>query len=274
MCSRSFMKRDNGFMDFDTFKKIVDEISLYNSGIRFVRHGEPFLHPKILKMVNYAENKGVLTFISTNGSILSEKIANILESKLSVLRFSFQGIDKKSYELMRNNKRYDTVVQNIIKLVKERKRFQSRKPFVIVNTTVTNENSSDIKNFKEYWNKIVDKVEIGWTSFARLETTVNRIKHLIPTESLHRTYTPCTEVRTKLSINWNGDITPCCEDINGELVLGNIYSMSLLDAWQSNSLNNLRELVGKKLLLDKIPHCSNCYKTTNKFNELKKSKQG
>ena len=264
------MTRELGYMEYDTFKKIADELSLHDSGIRFVRYGEPFLHSRILEMVEYAENKGVPTYISTNGSFIGGKFDEIFNSGLSVIRFSFQGVDREGYELMRNTNKYALVSSNIKKLVKERAKRNIEKPYIILNTTITDEKSTDIEKFKIYWSKIVDKVEIGWTSFARLENVVDRIKYLVPTESVKRTYTPCTEVRTKLSIDWNGDITPCCLDINGELTIGNINSMSLSDAWKSRNLNNLREMVGEKLLLKKIPHCRNCYKTTNKFNDLKK----
>ena len=276
MCNRQIMTRKKGYMDFDLYKKIVDQISLYECGLRFCRQGEPILHPRIFEMVEYADKKGVLTFISSNGSLLNRnRIEALLESNLDVMRFSFQGVAEEGYELMRNSRgtnKYKLVVRNIEKLVNQRTQKGLSRPFIILNTTVTNENAEQIEKFKKNWTKIVDKVEVGKTTFSRIEgKCYEKLKYLIPTESFERVYTPCVEIMIKLSINWNGDITPCCSDYDGFFVVGNITNMPLSEAWTAKKVNKLRETVSFNLRHKELDLCSRCYKVETKFDESKRN---
>lgn len=92
------------------------------------------------------------------------------------------------------------------------------------------------------------------------------------TESFIRRYEPCTEVLTKLSVNWNGDITACCADYDNFMILGNINFGTLKEAWESRKLNMFRDMLGDKLKHAQLPLCRDCYSAENKFNELKKNK--
>jgi MoaA/NifB/PqqE/SkfB family radical SAM enzyme len=53
MCPRHAMKRDKGFMSDEIFRKIIDECAKYKTPIRFIRFGEPFLHPNIVEFCEY-----------------------------------------------------------------------------------------------------------------------------------------------------------------------------------------------------------------------------
>lgn len=275
-CSRQMMKRPIGYIDMDVFKKIVDEISNYDCGLRFSRWGEPLLHPKIFDMVKYANERGVLTFVSTNGFLLNESmLEKVFQSGLDTIRFSFQGVTREGYKLMRNTKdakQYDIVCGNIERLVKERDKRKSDRPFIIMNTTITDETEDEVREFKEHWGEIVDKVEVGNTTFSMLEGEgLERVKDLIPKESFERTYTKCAEILLKLSIDCNGDITPCCGDYDKFLTVGNVKEMSLLEAWNSDKINELREMVSYAMRHGELELCKKCYYTEKKFDELKTS---
>ena len=63
MCFQSSEKSrpEPGYMDFSVFKKIIDEGVIYGlCSIKPTFRGEPLLHPKIVDMVKYAKNKGIL----------------------------------------------------------------------------------------------------------------------------------------------------------------------------------------------------------------------
>ena len=70
-CGQQAMTRPKGFMS-ENFKKIVNECSQYNTPIRFIRWGEPFLHPNIIEFSKYVKSKGLLLHITTNGLAMKE----------------------------------------------------------------------------------------------------------------------------------------------------------------------------------------------------------
>lgn len=67
-------------------------------------------------------------------------------------------------------------------------------------------------------------------------------------------------------ITTDGDVLPCCFDIFGEQVLGNIANQRFLDIWNSGKYIDF----GRNLAMHrKLPMCVNCLpsncKTTNKI---------
>jgi MoaA/NifB/PqqE/SkfB family radical SAM enzyme len=71
--SPSFAKADDigECLDFLLFKTAIDEgIPLGLKQIKFTG-GEPLLHPDFMKMADYATEKGIRTWMETNGTLLS-----------------------------------------------------------------------------------------------------------------------------------------------------------------------------------------------------------
>ncbi len=81
------MQRVKGMMNFDLYKSIIDELK--DTPAEFVylhQFGESLLHKKITDMVDYASENGLQVGMSTNGTLLNEKISErILNSKLDFL---------------------------------------------------------------------------------------------------------------------------------------------------------------------------------------------
>lgn len=290
MCNRNIMDRKIGWMSIDTHNRIIDEVAKYNHlgvGVRYVRHGEPTLHPDIGEMLKYASSKNVLTCLSTNAFTLDNVADCILETGLDYLRISFQGVNAKSYDQMRdkdNTGKYLKVCRNIFDFMMKRNQKQLDRPYVSIGTSVTTESDKEKEIFKQFWGDIVDEVQIGITTFSRLEARSKEINEFVSTsgysEEKIRFYQPCTEVLTKLSVNWSGDISACCSDVNGDLIIerdsgekANIHNTSLKEAWLSNYLKDLRKLLGTALRHKEIYPCKECYREnlTNKFKKIAKN---
>lgn len=270
MCSRRIMTRKLGYMDWDTYKRIIDETSQYDAGVRLVMYGEPFLNKEIIDMSKYARNKNVLLFISTNGLLLSEDVCRkIVAAGIDEVRFSMQGTDRVGYDKMRVNGDYDLFVKNVRLLLQVRNALGSEVPFISLSTSVTKETKKAKDDFKMFWSDIVDSLNIDVTSFVYVEH-LDEVKEYLDDELVDRTHKPCIGVMTKLAVTWNGDITACCSDYDGKLVIGNIRNISIKEAWESGKLNGIREVVGKACNHERIAMCSKCYQVTTKFDNLKK----
>ena len=264
-CGQQTMERTKGFMNEKIFKKIVDECSKYDTPIRLIRWGEPFMHQKIIEFCKYVKEKGLLLHITTNGLMVKEEqILEIINLEVDSIIFSFQGVTKEEYQLMRNNQLYDKLKKNIFKFVELRG--NKLKPFIHISTTVTNESAKQIKEFKEYWRDKVDSIDIGKTNLLYLSANqiksfglTNKLESLKEKETIQKVYRPCTEVYRKLSVNWDGKVSACCGDFDDFLIVGDINKSSLENIW-----NNSEELKIFRKLLDKNKHkcltlCSKCY---------------
>jgi len=270
-CGQQAMTRDKGFISEEILKKVVDECSKFNAPIRFIRWGEPFLHPKIIDFCKYIKSKQLLLHITTNGLAMKESdMKSLIELEVDSLIFSFQGATKEQYEVMRNNHRYDELKANVLKMVELRGDME--KPFIHISSTMTNESKVEIDNFVNYWGHIVDSVGVGKTNLSRLSChqiksfeTIKKLEWLKKQETIKKYYRPCTEVYQKLSVDWDGKVTCCCGDFDNFLTVGNLDHSTLFEIW-----NNSRELKIFRELLDKNMHksltiCSTCYHTYEEF---------
>jgi len=269
MCSRQIMQRPIGFMGMDIFRKIVDEVKEYDSAIRFSRWGEPTQHPKFSVALEYARSNNVLSYISTNAFSSTDRIIKLYHAKPDVIRFSFQGTSKETFEKFRFPAIYDVVARNIRMIFSMREEDKSDIPYMIISSSLTNETEEEKETFKKYWLKYVDRVEFSKTSFSRLDY-VGRVKDVRGEESISRVYKPCTEIVTKLSVNYNGDVSVCCADYDNFLILGSLYTSTLKTLWNSDRMTKLRDMLGEKLLHQQLPLCATCFTEDSKFDDLKK----
>ena len=264
-CGQQAMTREKGFISEGTFQKVIDECSLYNTPVRFIRWGEPFLHEKIIDFCKYTKSKDLPLHITNNGLVIKESdMKALIEMDVDSVIFSFQGTTKEQYEMMRNNKLYDKLKSNILKLVKMRD--DKPKPFIHISSTVTDESEMEIETFINYWGQIVDSVDVGKTNLSLMPDqkiksaeAAKEIKILRKQETIKKNYGPCNEVYQKLSVNWDGKVTCCCADYDDFLIVGNTSDDTLYHIW-----NNSGKLKAFRELLDNMLHrsltlCSTCY---------------
>ncbi|RLF38608.1 MAG: radical SAM protein, partial [Thermoplasmata archaeon] len=110
-----------GYMDFEVFKKIIDEVKGHTHDISIHHRGESLLHPKLPDMIRYATESGVYVKLHTNATLLSEKKSiELIESGLNLLSFSFDGYGKEEYEKIRIGANFEKTLENIKNFIKIR----------------------------------------------------------------------------------------------------------------------------------------------------------
>ena len=274
-CGQQTMMRHKGFIFEEVLRKVVDECSLYRAPIRFIRWGEPFLHPQIIDFSKYVKSKGLILHITNNGLAIKESdMEALVKLEVDSLIFSFQGVTKDGYEIMRNNSRYDELKANVLKMVDLRG--GREKPFIHISTTVTNEPIRDIRRFVKYWGGIVDSCGVGRTNLSRLSAHqikslkfLEKLELLKQQETVKKIYRPCAEVYQKLSVDWDGKVSCCCSDFDNFLTVGDLSESTLFGIW-----NNSRKLAIFRELLDNNMHqsltvCSTCYPAYDLIKDAK-----
>jgi MoaA/NifB/PqqE/SkfB family radical SAM enzyme len=105
-------------MDFDDFKRIIDEVGQYLYYLVLFRGGESFMNKRFLNMVEYAyENTGAKMNISTNFSFgLSDTQLEIIAQCFSLVDVCLDGVTQETHSQNRIGSQYDKVFQNLLKL--------------------------------------------------------------------------------------------------------------------------------------------------------------
>jgi radical SAM protein with 4Fe4S-binding SPASM domain len=236
--------RPAGFMSHGTFIKILKECARYNCHIRFVRWGEPLLHPELTKFIGAVKGSGLLCHINTNGMFIDDEFCvKVIKYGLDSIKFSFQGIDKYSYEKIRCGANWEKLILGIKRL--HDYCFHKRRPHISIGTTITNETPDEVEHFKSKMLEISDEVNVG--------RTVNIIN------PAPNGLTPdCPEMFDKLSINWNGTVTMCCADWNNTLTVGHLEKSTLSDIWNSKEADYYRKMIVDNRHGELIP-CQSCH---------------
>jgi len=223
------IQRKSGYMTDATFLAILDEAVKYGVAMRFVRWGEPLLHPQCFEFISTAKKYGVPTHMNTNGYFMDDECVELMIKYLDSVKFSFQGVTRDEYFKWRRQDYFRELIGWVETLHKKRKSLKS--PYIHVGTTVNGSEEKDIEQYKKALSSIADRVTIGKTE--NLKTKVC-------------TLNPCPEVFNKLSINCNGDVTACCADYDGKMVVGNIHKESLYHIWNFNpKLEEIRTKIAK-----------------------------
>ena len=145
MCPNSVMPKEKyGFMEYELFKKIIDEAKYFIGSAFIFLGGESLLHKDIFKMIAYAKSNGIRPLLHTNATLLNENnISRLFETGLDYISLSMDGFDKETYEKVRVNAKYEETLGNIINLLKIKKARNLKKPYTVIQTLLT-----DYKNYK------------------------------------------------------------------------------------------------------------------------------
>lgn len=138
-------------LPFDLVKKTIDELREIGTRTLFLAGGgEPFIHPRIMDILECAKNNEMRVCINTNFTLLDEeKIKRIVELKVDHIHVSLLAGSSKSYILIHPNKtettffRIKELLKYLAKLKEERN--QPIHPHINMYYVIFNTNYLDIK---------------------------------------------------------------------------------------------------------------------------------
>ena len=256
--------REKGYMSDKTYYKLLRDISGHQVGLRFIRWGEPTLHPKMCKYIKAAKKEGHLCHINTNGVTINKLIDDILEAGLDSVKFSFQGVNEESYERIRQGGNFKNVIANIKDLYNAR---INNSPYIQVSTTTTSESEEEIKKFKESIAPYCDMINVGATILQYLDIDRSDMnekqKELfqkIKSEQrvVYKRPAHCSEVYGKLSVDWDGKISACCTDYDRELIIGDLADNTISEIFMCNKIDTYRKILSRKAFSE-VAKCSKCF---------------
>jgi len=250
MCPHGIMERSKGFMTWETYKKIIDEIKDYSEFIFLHGIGESLLHKDLVSWVGYAADNGLSTSLSTNITYLNEEVSRkILGSKLEYITLALDGGTKETYESIRVKGDFEQVVANIKIFLRNKREIRS-KIHVTVQLILMEENWHEKEQFMNLFSleekKAIDDFRIKpyWDDFRGQGKPGSLAK-------------PCFYLWNMMSVFWDGKVPLCCIDYNNDYGFGDASSRSIRDIWSSGKIEETRAAHSKKDVAD-YNICSTC----------------
>ncbi len=125
--------RQAGMLDFELFKRVIDEAGPHLGRIDFFNYGEAFLHKRAVEMCEYIKSHfpHIYLYTSTNGLALSEEAARrLVHSGIDEVTFSIDGARQESYEQYRQRGKLDIALRNLRAMADEKRKSGRDLPFL------------------------------------------------------------------------------------------------------------------------------------------------
>jgi len=275
MCPRTiFMKRKNIWIEDKIFENVISNIETHSNnkleefwnwlenntqykhnevsenGFYFsivskclILHGygEPFLDKFLIKRLKLCKEKNIPTYFScTPATMTVEKAIEAMENGLTVLKFSLDAMDDESIKSIRGKKaNYNESIEKILELIKikEQKKFKTLLVPCMISFKKSEQSKILQKKFLDFWKDYNVYAYIKSQDNRWLFEQDNKLKN----ES-HYAKQYCEYPWTSLTVMADGNVVPCTQISNNEIVLGNINNNTLEEIWNGPEYKKFRQM--------------------------------
>jgi len=212
MCPRDEMTRSQLDMPTYRFKDLVDQCK--DMGAEVVScfgFGEPLLDKGIFEKVEYVSDCGLKSFITTNASLLTDRVGKkLMDAGLKHIRFSVHGLGS-TYERVFPF-RFDRIMRNV-------DNFLSMRNGVRADVTVIPMHDEPLWKILKFWTGRVDGVEV-WKAHNWADAMEYRL-------GVPKKKTCGRPFNGPLQINADGKMMVCCFDFDAMMTVGDTYKDSV-----------------------------------------------
>lgn len=236
-------------MDFNLFKKIVDEIGSKVPALRLSLRGESTLHPKFIECIKYAKDKGIKEISTlTNGSKLElEFFQKMVDAGIDWITISVDGLDEE-YEKIRKPLKFKDTLEKIIQMSKYKSENNLHKPVIKIQS-LWPAIKKDPSKFYNTFSSITDLI-----AFNPLIDYLQKDSDIVYVDNFS-----CPQLYQRLVIGADGSVMMCSNDEENDHIIGNANNQTVYEIWHGEALNKVREVHKQKDGYKNLDVCKRCY---------------
>jgi len=272
----------------DLSDTVIDRIIKSNlcSSVHLQGWGESLLRPDLPEIINKFKKRQCLVSLSSNGSIMSPKLAGMLiEVGVDSMAFSLAGADRKNHDAIRGRGSFSKAIESIVLFLAQQKRDY---PPVVINYLLTPANLRDLPKMIRLCGRLGVKhlvtthlVHICTTAQKQMAAYTNSAKYrrsIIFGNAMAPLYgvtlsLPPMKMRehpvcgksplNSLYVAFDGSVSPCVflcppllgkysQRVEGEwqeksrVIFGNLHEKSLSEIWSSKPYAAFRQAFRKR----------------------------
>ena len=247
MCFRQHRQVEKqGDMDFDLFRKIIDEISGRVYSIKFTGRGEPLMNRQVTRYFDYLAGKkfGEVAMI-TNGLRMTEDIMiSLIDNGFDFISFSIDGLADK-YQTIRRPGKYEDIKAAVAKLHRLRTSRGHRKPLIRAQSVMLDPQEQE--EYLRQWAPITD--DIYFLHFKDYSVQADN-------RQMER-YT-CPLPFQRMMIHYDGIVPMCINDEYEHTVMGDLNTQTVREVWVGQAWRRARRLHREGLRTDEYENCRLC----------------
>jgi len=248
--SPEFKKKVNAkLMDFDLYKRVIDEIAGHVPAVRLSLRGESLLHKRFVECVQYAKDKGVpeVSTLTHGAKLTGRFIEEIITAGIDWITVSIDGIDD-TYEKIRKPIKFTEILSNIKEIHEYKRQHGLHRPVIKV---------------QGIWPAIREDAQAYYDTFAPYTDLVAfnplidyrfRDKDIIYVDSFS-----CPQQYQRLVIGADGLVMKCSNDEDNQEVIGDITKQTVNGIWHGKEMQEIREIMKKPNGFMDSKVCRQCY---------------
>ncbi|MBI3924623.1 MAG: radical SAM protein [Armatimonadetes bacterium] len=242
MCVHKEMTRPRGYMSWELFTKIVDEIAVENPAARvwMVFFGEALMlrkrKPTIFDKIRYAKEKGLQDVVlNSNANLMDEEAARgLIEAGLDAIYIGIDAHTPDTYAQVRVGGDHERVRENTRRLIRLKEQLGARTPEVFVQFVEMDVNAHEKQSFIDYWNSqganVKIRPKVSWAG------SIDAPNLVLGNEDRW----PCYWAMQSMSITDQGKVVTCAVDLDARHVAGDVTRQTLKEVW-NGGLAELRQ---------------------------------
>jgi radical SAM protein with 4Fe4S-binding SPASM domain len=272
MCDHKNMKKYRSIqkMDFDLYKKLVDEISLVKPDARVweIFFGDPFLCNDMAARIKYAKDRGLKDVVlNTNGVLMTrEKAKSIIQAGLDGMYVGIDAATEETYNKIRIGGDFKKTVKNVIDYRDLLARHGNVYQKVFVQFVVSEINQHETEDFRRFWKEegvnVKIRPKVSWAGLVEAE-------NLQDNQWVERK--PCYWQMSVINVCADGNVAFCSVDVHCRVPCGNVRDKSIKEVW-SDQLKKYRGMQ-RQGRYDELPDmcrkCSDWQSTYAEFYDCK-----
>ena len=258
-------------IDLALFESFVNEVSPYLLTMSLFAWGESLLHPQLAEILRLTQNRGVTTFLSTNGQNLDDPQVQkaLIEYPPSYLIVAIDGITDQTNAAYRTGAKLAPALKGVRNLAQIKQDRSQQYPILHHRYIIMKHNEHEVSQLPQF--SAENGFDLLTLRTLSIIDTPDQISHkkLIPDNQIYRAYDYkddklinrtdfiCEKPFVNPSLLVDGTVVACCQDFNGKYPLGTIADgSSFADVWWSKKANSLRNTMHKNP--ERFSMCFNC----------------
>lgn len=239
-------------MSLNEFSFILNEIKPYTHSVYLHIKGEPLIHSEFEKIIKICEKRDMKIYLTTNGSMLKQKIKIIKSKCIKKINISIHSnINDDEYiysivetirELIKNKMITLRFWNNQNGIINEKNKIVIQKILSLLNIPYDINNIIYCQN-----NKIIDNLFINIADVFEWPNIKN---------TYYKEEGYCLGGQNQLGILADGTVVPCCLDSGGIIKLGNIYQNNLKEILNSERYLNIKKSFQNRKAIEEL--CKKC----------------
>lgn len=248
--TEEFLSRVNKkYMEFDLFKKIIDEVAGKVFAIRLSLRGESTLNRHFLEAIEYAKQKGIreVSTLTHGKKFTGDYLRKAVAAGIDWITISIDGTGE-TYNRIRHPLTWEATLGRLKEIKDLKDRLGTDKPVIKVQGIwpAIRENPTAYYEALEPYSDLI--------AYNPLIDYLHNDSQIVYEENF-----ACPQLYQRLAVGSDGKVMMCSNDEDAQHPVGDAYKQTIHEIWHGEAMNKVREIHSRPGGFKALAVCRNCY---------------